>query len=116
MKNYAFLLILLLCFVTGCSSEKNALESAEQQEGYVKEIKGNQYLIIITEDKNAALSNTMVQLAEKDIPSIWVTVSEELLSGNIKVGNKVQFSTKGPIDQSSPAKGTAQNIVVIDES
>jgi hypothetical protein len=106
MKMFLPLLVLLL-FI-GCSNENENLN----QTGYVKEIRPNQVLIIETENRDEALKSTMFELANKDIPSIWLTLSDNQMEG-IAIGVKVQYTTEGAIDASSPAKGTAKEITIL---
>lgn len=49
----------------------------------------------------------------RDMGAIWLTVTNKQIE-HIKIGDKVSYTT-GPIDQSSPASGTAKDIKVIDD-
>ncbi|KOY83346.1 YobA family protein [Lysinibacillus macroides] len=113
MRRLCFLIftMMILLLIVGCSNDANEVTLEEREIGYVKEKSTTRLLVVHSESKDEALNSSMEDL--RDMGAIWLTVTNKQIE-HIKIGDKVSYTT-GPIDQSSPASGTAKDIKVIDD-
>jgi hypothetical protein len=125
MKHLKTLLIfmMLIFIVTGCAfnEESKPIEGSvpkdedkvsQMEEGYIFEVNDNSVLVlddVETEDFDKTW-NDMVESYQGN--AIWLQTSQ---ASTLKVGQKVQYWTKGAVRESFPTQGTAEKIEVIAE-
>jgi hypothetical protein len=115
--------MMLILVVAGCASteESKPIEGSvpkdedmvsQMEEGFIFEVKDNSVLVL-DNVKTEDFDKTWNDISESYKGSaIWLQTSQ---ASTLKVGQKVQYWTDGPVAESFPMQGTAEKIEVIAE-